>query len=190
VHGGHGRHSDHEHGDRTRRTLRDAGADLEIRVPVGSRLEVESISAGVVVEGVEGALDVECISANVEIQGAMRRAEVATVSGGIDLTSEEPLERGSFESVSGNVRVRAPLSPSGRFSFETISGKIDLLLPSDTSAEFDIETFSGEIDNEFGPEAERDSDLIGSTSLEFATGGGGARVEIESFSGRISLRID
>ena len=159
-------------------------------MPAGSRVEVESIAADVTIEEVRGAVEVECISGKVEIDGAMEEAEVATISGNIVLTSDEPLEEGDFESISGNIEVRAALAPRGDLSFETISGNIVLHLPGSTSAEFVSETGSGLIENEFGPEAERDSDLVGSSSLEFSTGGGGANVEIESFSGRIELRID
>ncbi len=55
---------------------------------------------------------------------------MATVSGDIDLTAERPLEEGDFESVSGNIKVRAALADQGDFSFESISGKIELLLPT------------------------------------------------------------
>jgi hypothetical protein len=181
---------DRDDDDSEDRSFNDADADLEIRVPAGCLLEVETISAGITVEDFSGAVDLESISGEVSIEGAPSEAEVATVSGRIVLSSDEPLNEGDFESVSGNIEVRAALAPGGDFSFESVSGNIELRLPGSTSADFDVETFSGRIENEFGPEAERDSELVPGKSLQFTTGGGDADVEIESFSGRIELRID
>ncbi len=173
-----------------RRRIRDADADLEIHVPTGSSVETETVSADISVEGVSGTVEMESVSGDITIEGAMREVEAATVSGDIHLTSDDPLREGEFASVSGDIEFRAALDASGEFSFETVSGDIELRLPSNTSAEFSVETFSGKIDNEFGPEAEKDSKYLPSKSLEFSTGSGSASVEVESFSGRISLRID
>ena len=176
--------------DDGRRRLRDAGADLEIHVPTGSSVETETISADVSVEGVSGALELESVSGDITIEGAMREIEAATVSGDIHLTSDDPLREGEFASVSGDIEFRAALDANGEFSFASVSGDIELRLPSNTSAEFSIETFSGRIDNEFGPQAEKDSEYLPSKSLEFSIGSGSASVEAESFSGRVSLRMD
>jgi hypothetical protein len=173
-----------------RRSFNDAKAELEIRVPAGSRVEVESISADVEVEQLTGAVDIECISGDVRVEGGLREAQVETVSGDILVVSAEPLLEGDFESVSGDIELRAALAAGGDFTLESVSGDIKLFLPGDTSAEFEVETFSGKIDNEFGPEAERTSEYTPEKELEFTTGGGGASVEVGSFSGRIELRID
>ena len=151
---------EHDDDDSEDRSFNDADADLEIRVPAGCLVEVESISAGIEVEDFSGAVDLESISGEVSIKGAPREAEVATISGRIVLNSDEPLNEGDFESVSGNIEVRTALAPGGDFSFESVSGNIELRLPGNTSADFDVETFSGRIDNEFGPEAKRDSEYV------------------------------
>jgi len=181
---------DRDRGSNGRRSFNDADAELEIRVPAGSRVEVEAISADVEIKQVRGAVDIECISGDVRVEGAMREAQVATVSGDIVVVSDEPLRDGDFESVSGDIELRAALAPGGDFSLESVSGNVTLRLPANTSAEFDVETFSGKILNEFGPEAERSSEYTPEQELEFTTGGGDASVEVESFSGRIELRID
>ena len=173
-----------------RRNLRDVDADLEIHVPAGSTVETETVSADISVEGVSGEVEMESVSGDITIEGAMREAEAATVSGDIHLTSDDPLREGEFASVSGDIEFRAALDANGEFSFASVSGDIELRLPSNTSAEFSIETFSGRIDNEFGPQAEKDSEYLPSKSLEFSIGSGSASVEAESFSGRVSLRMD
>ncbi len=176
--------------DDGRRRIRDAEADLEIHVPTGSSVETETVSADISVEGVSGTVEMESVSGEITIEGAMREVEAETVSGDIRLMSDDALREGEFASVSGDIEFRAALDAGGEFSFETVSGDIELRLPSNTSAEFSVETFSGKIDNEFGPEAEKDSKYLPSKSLEFSTGSGSASVEVESFSGRVSLRVD
>jgi hypothetical protein len=181
---------DHGGYDGEDRSLDDAAADLEIRVPDGCLVEVESVSASITVEDFGGAVDLESVSGKVSITGAPRQAEVSTVSGRIVVSSDAPLDEGDFESVSGSIEVRTALGSGGDFSFETVSGNIELRLPGNTSADFEIETFSGEIVNELGPEAKRTSQYAPGKTLEFTTGGGDADVEIESFSGKIELLID
>ena len=168
------------------RSLHDANAVLEIYVPSRSTVEVEAVSADITVESMRGSLEAESVSGDVTISGSLREVEAGSVSGDVMVSSDEPLRDGDFESVSGDLEVRAPLSPGGDFSFETVSGDVTLRLPSDTSAEFDIETFSGRIINEFGGGRYDDDEK----RVEFSTGAGEAHVEIEAFSGKIKLLMD
>ena len=67
----------------------------------------------------------------------------------------------------------------------------DLVLDLDElDADFYIETYSGSIKNDIGPEARRSSEYGPGRELRFTSGGGGARVSIESFSGSVKLRAN
>ncbi len=173
-----------------RRRLRDVDADLEIHVPAGSSVESGTISADVSVRGVSGAVELESVSGDVIIEGDVREAEAATVSGDIRFSSDDPLREGEFETVSGDIEFRAALGHRGDFSFGSVSGDIELRLPAGTSAEFSVGTFSGRIDNDLGPAAVKESRYVPAKSVEFTIGSGSARVEVESFSGRIRLLAD
>jgi DUF4097 and DUF4098 domain-containing protein YvlB len=164
--------------------------ELEIRVPRGSRIEAESLSAGFAVEAINGAVTIESISGAVEISGAVPKIEVSTINGLITISPSAELLSGDCQSVSGNIRLKAMLSPDGNFSFETVSGNIELRLPSGTSAEFNVETFNGDIQNDFGPAAEKTSPYLPSKSLEFSIGGGGASVSVSSINGNVQLVRD
>lgn len=165
------------------------GAQLEIRVPVSARLDIEAISADVRIEDVEGEMDVEVVSGPLVIRGGALTISATSVSGGIDVVADTLLD-GDFECLSGKIDVTAALDPNGEFNFEIFSGNLTLRLPSNTSAEFDIETFSGDIVNEFGPEARKTSDFLPAKVLSFSTGSGGAEVSIESFQGSVKLLKD
>ena len=161
------------------------GSELTIRVPRGVELDVETISASVTVEDLEGSVSVESVNGRVSISGRMREVSVETVSGRIEVECDG-LEDGEFESVSGNITVKGNLDPRGDFTLETLSGSVELWVPRGFSADYEIETFSGTIDTDFGPRPDRDSWL--GTELEFSVGAGDADVTLSSFSGRIRLR--
>ena len=172
---------------RSGRNIHRAGADLEVRVPFGSAVEVEAVSANLTVESVGGDVSIECVNGNVRINGDLDDVSVSVVSGNINVESNTGLKGGSFETVSGDIDYRGDLDPGGKFSFESLSGNVKLYLPSSVSADFNVETFSGDIVNELGPAAVRSGEYVPSKSLEFALGSGAARVSIESFSGNVKL---
>ena len=182
-----GKHVSIEVEIRSGRNVHHASADLEIRVPFGSSVEAEAVSAELTVDAVGGDVSIECVNGNVRIRGDLDDVNVSVVSGNIRVESDTALKGGSFETVSGNIEFRGDLDPGGRFTFESLSGNVKLYLPSSTSADFEVETFSGDIVNELGPAAVRSGDYVPSKSLEFSLGSGAARVSVESFSGNVKL---
>jgi hypothetical protein len=166
----------------------DLDESLEIRMPRGARLEVETVSAPVDVTDLTGDVALSSISGNIRLKGDLRSVEVETVSGTITLEDGGDLRRGSFETVSGVIRARANFQPRGRFDFETISGTVELTVPSGMAADFEVQTFSGRIDSDFGPDPRRIDPPLPSQELIFSTGAGGARITIESFSGMVKIR--
>ncbi len=55
------------------------------------------------------------------------------------------------------------------------------------NADFDIESFSGDIEVCFGPKARGTSKFTPGSELSFTQGKGGARVELQTLSGEISV---
>ena len=163
------------------------GSDITIRIPKGSRLEIETVSAEVEISEVLGRVDIETISGGVEIHGDPRDADVSTISGRIRLVTRNPLLGGDFSTISGEIELDAELDADGNFDFETVSGDIVLKLSRSMSAEFEIETFSGSIRTQFGVEAEKSSKWLPSEELYFSLGGGGAQVSVSSVSGSVKL---
>lgn len=145
------------------RRYRDVDCDLEIRVPRGSRVEVETVSASIDVEGVNGRLELESVSGNVEVDGGSGALEVESVSGSIRITGSS--NRVSAESVSGRVVLDGV---SGRIEVSSVSGGVDVKAGRIQSA--DLDSVSGSIE------------LSG--SLE-----SGGRIDANSHSGTIELRL-
>ena len=69
----------------------------------------------------------------------------------------------------------------------SVSGVITLKIKPPVNADFDIESFSGDIENCFGQKARDTSKYAPGSELNFTQGSGGARVEIETLSGEISV---
>jgi DUF4097 and DUF4098 domain-containing protein YvlB len=199
------------------------GAAIEVWVPAGSRVEVNTVSARIDIGGVEGALRAESVSGEVRVTGASTDIEVETVSGSIDVDSAKErmraksvsgnveirdargeievgavsgnvrvfggkLRSGEVETTSGRIRLEAGLSPQAAIEIGTVTGGVEIGLPAAVSAEFEVTTFSGDIENDFGPRARRTSQYGPGKELSFSTGGGSARVRVNSFSGSVWLR--
>lgn len=203
---------------------RDLDANLEISVPAGARLDVESVSSSTEVAGVTGSVHVETVSGSIAVDGASRSVQAESVSGTVrvvgsrgnvraesvsgsveidggegeisastvsgTITAEVgEIDRGRFETVSGEIRFQGELAPDGELTVEGHSGEIDIALPAGTSAAFRVETFSGDVDNRLSSDqAKRTSQYAPGQELEFTLGSGDGNVHVESFSGQVVLR--
>lgn len=133
-------------------------ANLEIRVPAGSTVQVMAGSAPVNVSGVTGAVEVESASGPVRVHASSRRVEVVAQSGPVTVDGQT----GTLEvtAMSGPVRVNANVRQ--RVSIEALSGPVDLL---GSVGEAQVHAVSGNV------------------RVTNATG----RVEIEAVSGNVSV---
>ncbi|MEW5764125.1 MAG: DUF4097 family beta strand repeat-containing protein [Acidobacteriota bacterium] len=180
------------------------GSDLEIRVPESSRLEVETVSAGISVSGLSGGLSLQSVSGAVSATGPAPEVDAHSVSGPVVVETDSRKVRA--KSVSGEVTVRSNSAQdvqmenvSGALTFEgvlfregsleisTVSGRVEASLPRDLAARFSLETFSGDISSAFGTGRDLEEDGPVGKRLRFTTGSGAARVDIQTFSGDIVL---
>lgn len=136
------------------------GAELTVRVPAGSRLKVEGVSADVVVEDVRGAIEAESVSGDVTVSGGSRTVKASSVSGNVDVSSPTTDLRASSvsgnvhatqasgfieaESTSGNITVRG--SRATTVSLHSVSGRVAFEGSLDGNASVDMESFSGTVD--------------------------------------------
>jgi DUF4097 and DUF4098 domain-containing protein YvlB len=114
------------------------GADLTIRVPEGSELSVECISADVVVSKLTGDVELSSISGVVEFTGWCQELEAEAISGNI--TIDGGADRMSLEAISGDVQA------SGReaaIEVDSVSGNV--ILEYDKFMDLSAESVSGSI---------------------------------------------
>jgi len=150
-------------------------------------LEAESISGNIFIKGGTSEIEISSISGKVKATGLVSEVDAQTVSGSIDLDFDKYLNL-NVESVAGDATVKGDLDGKGSFSLDLHSGDLTLTVPGGVSADFEIETFSGEIDNAFGQKSRKTSKYAPGRELEFTTGGGDARVRINTFSGDVVIR--
>lgn len=148
------------------------------------RLEAESVSGDVTFRGYSPRSDVETVSGEIELEGIEGEIRVSTVSGDMNMTAKR-IDRGRFETVSGQLEIFLDLQEGARVNAESLSGDVRLYLPSDQEAEYTAQTYSGKIRSDFGS-VKHKSRGAGS-SLSHRKGSNGATVRLESFSGDIRI---
>jgi DUF4097 and DUF4098 domain-containing protein YvlB len=137
---------------------------LNLQVPVGVSLELESISADMRVEGLENSSIVaSSVSGDIEITANTGHLEAESVSGDVIFSGRTP--RVTVETVSGEVDVKGA---SGEVRVTTVSG--DLLLQGGEISSGRFETVSGDLE----------------ADLQVADGG---RLSADSMSGDVTILL-
>jgi DUF4097 and DUF4098 domain-containing protein YvlB len=160
---------------------RDIDSDLDVWVPRGSRLSVETVSADIEVSEFSGTATMESVSGEVDFSGKPKQVDVETVSGNIEVSGSQT--EISAESVSGSVLLRGVVRS---IDVETVSGDIEVQAGEIDTADF--ESISGSITfrGTLTPRAEVDVEAH-SGNVELWLGAvAAASFEISTFSGGIT----
>lgn len=133
---------------------------LDVKVPRGASLEVDTVSATADIRGLSGGtieansvsgdvridadspkVEVDAVSARVELSGHMRQANIQTVSG--DIVAPQVREGGDLETVSGQIRLSG--GPYARVTMNTVSGDIDVKGALAPQGRIEIDSVSGDV---------------------------------------------
>jgi DUF4097 and DUF4098 domain-containing protein YvlB len=155
-------------------------ANLTIKVPKGSSIEANLVSANLHTKGIAGAQQLHTVSGNV---AGVADGDVAigTVSGDVRL-SNAATHVLRIKTTSGNVRVRGGFSSA---EIASVSGDVQLELAQAPDASVYVQTLSGDINNCAGPRPTESRHGPGH-SLQFDSGKGGGHVRIDTTSGDVS----
>src|SRR6266436_479646 len=150
--------------------VKSATATIEVEGVEGT-LDLTSQGGSIRVVGTPQDVTAETMGGPVELAGGTGRARVKTVSGGILLRGASVdlgastlsgtivvraagwqrggagVQRGHFESVTGDVRFDGELGRGGIVELESQSGAIALRVPGTTVADFDLLTIGGSVTN-------------------------------------------
>ncbi|MEO8780100.1 MAG: DUF4097 family beta strand repeat-containing protein [Rhodanobacter sp.] len=133
---------------------------LEVNVPRAASLEVNVISAPLVVDGlVGGNIKISAISGSARIHAHIRSLEANSVSGSIELSGHA--DQASLQTVSGEIlapalgttarlqtisgRIQAGSGPWQKLSLSTVSGDVQLRGGLTSGGDVDIESMSGDV---------------------------------------------
>ncbi|MGI9271476.1 MAG: DUF4097 family beta strand repeat-containing protein [Woeseiaceae bacterium] len=160
----------------------DIEADLDIRVPEGSTIEVSGVSTDIEIAGVLGEQSLGTVSGDIEVTGAADDIEAESVSGDVSITGDGG--EGSIEAatVSGDVTVK---NLSGSVEAESVSGDVEIIGGVFDDAYF--ESVNGDLTFHANLTSNGDLSLEsvnGTVDIEF-TEAVSARFDIETFNGSI-----
>lgn len=135
---------------------------LEIMVPRGASLEIETLAASISVDGVDGEVRMESSAGGITYAGGALRVEADTAAGDIEIIATADGADIDVEGVAGNVLVQFTSGNvtagtltgnvriiGGRISegcFESVSGTLYFEGEIGAGAELDFENFDGNIE--------------------------------------------
>jgi len=180
---------------------------VTVTVPAGSDADLTTVSGEVQVAGTGGDVRVKAVSGEVKVEKA-DDVNVTTVSGEIELRAVSGEVRA--RTVSGDASVQTTGRADAKLEFETTSGELDwsgrcgkgcaieakslsgeIGLALDPASSFDLEftSFSGDLDDSLGLSVKRSqTNRHGGGTVTAKYRGGGGSVEVETFSGELSLK--
>ena len=160
------------------------------------RVDVESVSGSIRTTGVIEEVRAETAAGSVVLAGVRSVATAETVSGPIEIVASAPLRQADLSTANGRIRFSGGLTDDGRLRADSMNGSVELTLDRDTRADVEVETYNGRIDVDWdgvevgGPRnrhAEPDHDPGRSARFSLG-GGGGGRIEVDTFNGRCIIR--
>jgi DUF4097 and DUF4098 domain-containing protein YvlB len=171
---------DDKRGDKRRRH-RNGDAHLEIRVPQGSELEVQTVSAEIEVRDVLGRQRLRSVSGNVETDLEQSDMQLETVSGDVMIRGRGKPTNLRARTVSGNLTLTRA---AGEIDATTTSG--DLILEVDPARDVRVRTTSGNLrlSGDLAPAGEVEADTV-SGELSVRLRSPGFRYDVSTFSGDI-----
>jgi hypothetical protein len=163
-------------------------------------LSVSSVEGDIVAHGGTGFVSLQSVEGSIELTSASGRIALSTVDGDIVVRDARGSLKGTtvdgeirlegiesdevdMNSVDGDITFSGAIRAGGRYRISSHDGDVAVVAPA-FAADVSVSTFSGDF--------ESDCPVVLSGSqkkrMNFTLGGGGARLDLESFSGTISLR--
>jgi len=179
-----------------------SGPDADVRIDgTQGEVNVETASGDVVLQGGTGIISIRSVSGDVTVSRARARTEVHATSGDVRLgqvTGDIVAESVSGDislrqidalsvqasTVSGDVQYEGTVKDGGRYSLNSHSGDVTFAMPPGTGAVIGVNTFSGDFNTDIPVQL---TEQRQGRRFSFTLGSGGARIELESFSGDIHL---
>jgi len=162
----------------------EAASDLEVRVPAGSRLEIEGVRLDVEVSGVTGSVEVETVEGGITQAGAAKEVSLQSVMGTVDVTGATGHIQA--ETVNGTVTIR---ESSGQLEASTVNG--ELVVSDGPFERVALESVAGEIrfEADLTAQARLDIETVSGSVELFVSPGIKAEFALSSFSGGLENEL-
>lgn len=146
-------------------------------------VSLESVEGDILLTDVNGQVSLSAVDGNVTVRGARGDLRVSAVDGEVQLEGIAGRQV-DVNTVDGGISFEGALESGGRYRLTSHDGDVTVITP-EVNAEVSVSTFSGEFESDF-PVTIRGAG--NRRRLSFTLGNGGARLELESFDGTVSLR--
>jgi putative adhesin len=159
----------------------DYRSDLEIRVPAGSAVEVETVNASIAISGVSGPVEASTVGGDVSVSGGAREVRVNGMTGAVTLDAASPEVQ--VETVNGPVTIRGATRV---VTVRTVSGRVEVA--GSALSQVEVDSTAGDVRLEIGFARQgevRVETFSGSVELVLPPGAA-ARFEFQTFSGQIT----
>ena len=147
-------------------------------------LALESVQGLITVTGAEGRVNVTSVNQGIELADIRGDVQAEAVNGRIRMRGIDA-GRVSAETVNGSVSYEGAIRNDGWYRFSTHNGGIELTIPANAGATFTASTFNGTLHTAFPVTLHEAKE---GKEFTFTLGSGGARIELESFNGTMSIR--
>jgi hypothetical protein len=136
---------------------------------------------------VDGTLEAGTISGTVRIRRVTARGlTVNSVSGSVEL-EDLTAERVAAQAISGDITFAGDLQPNGRYEFTSHSGNVRLTIPAGSGFQIEASSFSGSINTDIPITMSGGQRGGRSRALRGTANGGGASLDLTTFSGTILI---
>ncbi|MCG8408548.1 MAG: hypothetical protein MI923_25380 [Phycisphaerales bacterium] len=162
-----------------------AEADLEVVIPSGVNLNIESTNGRVEIVGNEGTSEVGLVNGEIIILEQAGNVLASTVNGRVKVNSES----GGVEADVTNGLIEIDASPAAPESIvaNTVNGNVTVSIPNTAGANVDLSTVIGGINHSFGDFATIDLRIVDLASVTAVLNGGGATVQAGAVTGFVNF---
>jgi len=165
------------------------GASFEIEFPEKGELEISTLSGDVTVKGVSGYLRLRSVSGDIEVKRLSGRLALHSVSGDVSMTETGACEVDAV-SMSGDISYSRGSLVGGDYSFSSTSGNVLVAYEQEASFSLSGRTISGTITDRSGAFKITRAEYSNITSVKGSVGSGDVRVQANSVSGNIRIRLE
>ncbi len=145
----------------------------------------KTVSGNVEARNISGNTELNCVSGDVIVENVKGDVTAETVSGNVKMLDVSGADVVKGKALSGAVIYDGEINRSGRYTLNAHSGRVEMRIPAGSAFDFEASTFSGNIDSEFEIVV---SGKMSKKKISGSVNGGGADVNLKSFSGNIYLK--
>ncbi len=161
-----------------------SSVDGNVTVRGGSgQVSLQTVEGDVILEDASGTMRLSSVDGDVTVRNSQGSLEVTTVDGRVLLDGIRS-DNLRASTVDGDIDFAGEIRAGGRYALTSHDGNVTVTTPA-LDADVSVSTFDGEFQSDFPVTLSRATDR---RRMSFTLGAGGARLELESFDGIISLR--